>query len=366
MNRFNPANPLFVSLRRFSHSTNLTNYIVSARAIKDGSFIPEGVEQRKSMKVHNPIAKRMSFLAVPQSTNPSPECRIPQKEWFQRVADGADGLVDGEVGEVGQVLVYVHGYSNTAETIVARHETLQSHLKAEGWKGLVISFDWPCGESTLGYLEDRTDAAATSRLLVDGLLPGFAKLRDSGCDVDVHLLGHSMGAYVIRESFSRSVDRGSLYRRKWGVSQVAFVGADISARSLTRDQELFKRSERVTNYFSGFDYVLKASNAKRGALSPRAGRVGLDNDNLHPKATNVNCTGYFARNKANPDIHQHVRIGTFAHSWYIGNTAFAQDLALTLSGRVDRGALPTRSIDRFGRLHLEGRADSDFPLDDLL
>ena len=44
--------------------------------------------------------------------------------------------------------------------------------------------------------------------------------------------------------------------------------------------------------------------------------------------------------------------GTFAHSWHIGNPVFARDLALTLSGGMDRNVVTTRTRTGDGRLVL--------------
>jgi hypothetical protein len=58
----------------------------------------------------------------------------------------------------------------------------------------------------------------------------------------------------------------------------------------------------------------------------------------HPKSTNVNCGDYFAK----LDPKKQTFFGTFAHSWHIGDRVFARDLAMTLEGRIDRNAIPTR------------------------
>jgi hypothetical protein len=96
---------------------------------------------------------------------------------------------------------------------------------------------------------------------------------------------------------------------------------------------------RLTNYQNPFDHVLAASNAKRLGVAPRVGRVGLPS-NAHPKTINVDCGEYFQT--VNPNTSTF--FGTFAHSWHIGNRVFARDLAMTMEGRIDRNALPTRRL----------------------
>jgi len=38
---------------------------------------------------------------------------------------------------------------------------------AEGWEGIVASFDWPSANSTLNYIEDRSDASKVALMLVN-------------------------------------------------------------------------------------------------------------------------------------------------------------------------------------------------------
>ena len=59
---------------------------------------------------------------------------------------------------------------------------------------------------------------------------------------------------------------------------------------------------------------------------------------------NVDCGDYFQT----IDPSTAVRLGTFNHSWHIGNRVFARDLALTLEGAISREALPTRTVTALG------------------
>ena len=114
---------------------------------------------------------------------------------------------------------------------------------------------------------------------------------DEQCDIDVHLLGHSTGAYVIREAFYEASQSRPISRINWNVSQVAFIGGDIARSSMSanngKSKALFEHAVRITNYQNPFDSALKMSNVKRLGLSPRIGRVGLSND-APDVAVNVN------------------------------------------------------------------------------
>lgn len=309
-------------------------FIICTRAVKQKEFIPEpGMTQ---------------FLVVPQQDGLyTPANRTTRAKWRKRVMDAADGSEDEVTGMRGDVLVFVHGYNNDIATVLWRTRTLHRTLKEQGWKGIVIGFDWPSDNSTLNYIEDRSDASEVSLelvresldLLVEAQAPG--RTGSPGCKLNVHLIGHSTGGYVIMQAFVQAMSKGKYFKSDWRIGQVAFIGGDISTDSLTKyngSHPMFDRIMRFTNYSNGYDRVLAISNAKRLGTAPRVGRVGLPRD-VDRKAINVDCSDYFQAK--DPDESEFC--GTFNHSWHIGDPVFALDLALTLEGEIDRDYIPTRS-----------------------
>jgi pimeloyl-ACP methyl ester carboxylesterase len=285
------------------------------------------------------------FLQVPRAAKrPLPSMRIKPELWAAKVRDHADGLADDKIGGAGDVLVFVHGYNNNLDIIMQRQRKLQQDLTAEGWRGVVVAFDWPSENSTLNYLEDRSDAAAVAVKLVTDGVTLLARGQEAGCKTNVHLIGHSTGAYVILEAFAEAQKLKALYRSEWRIAQCAFIGGDVSAASLSLKSDwaapMYERIARLTNYQNPFDSVLGVSNAKRLGTAPRVGRVGLPPGSLerHPKSVNLDCGAHFQT----LDPKKSVFFGTFNHSWHIGDRVFARDLAMTLEGSIDRNALPTR------------------------
>lgn len=326
------------------------DYLISAREIRGKKFAAEPGE--------------LQFLRVPSaSKTPAPSHAASSQPDIARWFDEVRAHADADIGQCsislsGDVLVWVHGYNNTMDSVLARQRQLAADLSAEGWHGIVIGFDWPSNDNTLNYLEDRADAAAVAELLVSGGIRRLVERQQSGCQTNVHLIGHSTGAYVIMEAFAAAEKSGALFKADWRMGQVAFIGGDVSASSLSIDSQwaapMYARIMRLTNYANPFDKVLGISNAKRLGVSPRAGRVGLP-ANPHPKSVNVDCGDYFA----SIDPATQPRFGTFNHSWHIGNRVFARDLAMSLEGGIDRLALPTRRPVN-GRLILQNAARPKF------
>ncbi|CAK4066818.1 alpha/beta hydrolase [Vibrio sp. 16] len=305
------------------------------------------------------------YLEVPDGQSPHPQQhRLTRTEWLERLLVRArtgkhDTIEKSPVSgyTIGDILIFVHGYNNSITAIMHRHDLLQKRLREVGYKGAIVSFDWPSAQCTLNYAEDRCDAKQTALKLVKDGIVVLAKNQleqdRNHCDIDVHLLGHSTGAYVIREAFYEAKFDRYLQRIKWNVSQIALIGGDIARKSTHRkdgkSQALFEHAIRITNYQNPHDNALKISNIKRLGAAPRVGRVGLD-DSAPDNLVNVRVDRHWKqldedKSAVHPDAN-------WTHSWHFDDKQFARDLLFTLQGDVDRASIETREkID--GELHLK-------------
>jgi pimeloyl-ACP methyl ester carboxylesterase len=315
-------------------------FVMCTRRVRSGRFIAEP----------GPV----KYLLVPENELPKPAHAVREggeELWFNRLKKAASWGIDSRDPQGkrprGDLLVFVHGYNNDQKTVMARHRRLKRDLAAAGFRGEVMSFDWPSANMALNYLEDRHDAKQTALQLVTAGIRVLSEQQEPDCAINVHLLGHSTGAYVIREAFD-DADDAKLPNTGWMASQVVFIGADVSSDSLRTGSDssasLYRHCVRLTNYSSQYDSVLKLSNVKRAGMAPRAGRVGLPPD-APEKAVDVDCTEYFGLLRDDAAVKEKDQaevIGAFDHSWHIGNQVFARDLFETLRGDLDRHILPTR------------------------
>ena len=285
------------------------------------------------------------YLKVPGNQLPKPShamktSRAWADEVMQCAMPGADATANHPHGDV---LIFIHGYNNDLSLVMWRHRKLAKGLAKQGFDGTVVSFDWPSESSALNYLEDRQDARKTALLLVTHGINLLTARQSAGCEVNVHLLAHSTGAFVIREAFDDADDHKHLAHHNWTVSQIALIGADISAKSMSagdsKSSSIYRHCIRLTNYTNKYDKVLKLSNIKRVGVAPRVGRTGLPS-NAPGKAVDIDCSEYFdSINKPNsPNAFK----GTWEHSWHIGNKSFFKDLYHTLRGDIDRHMIPGR------------------------
>ena len=316
----------------------MADYLLTVRRVRKNKFDAE--------------PGRTQFLEVPGNRLPTPAHAIKQAAWVDAVMTEGHTHSNHSTGQdCGDIAVLVHGYNNDAKSIMWRHRRLKTDLAAAGFKGVLVSFDWPSDDRALNYLEDRSDAKMTALRLVDDCISLLASAQFRGCEYNVHVVAHSTGAYVVREGFDDADDRPAIAGTSWNVSQLCFVGADVSSRSMSasdsKSSSIYRHCTRLTNYQNPYDKVLKLSNVKRIGVAARVGRIGLPEDHSD-KAVNVNCGAYFTRK----DRKKATFIGAYDHSWYFGDKVFARDLAATLQGDIDRHFIPGRQKDEHGALHL--------------
>jgi Alpha/beta hydrolase of unknown function (DUF900) len=316
-------------------------YWISLRKVSGGVFVDD-VELGPAR-----------YLRVPDGEVPLPRHQVPQAQWVREIVGGfAPDPHDVASGPSGDIVFFVHGYNDSIEEVDQRHELIQSGLERNGFSCRVVSFDWPCGTTALGYLDDRDHARITSIRLVSAGIKLFVRSQALQCDIRVHVLGHSTGAFVIREGFDHA-DDGQATATSWTAGQLVLIAGDVSAVSFSatnpETESTYRHCYRLTNYFNGYDQVLQISNVKRVGLSPRVGRVGLPND-APSKAVNVDCSSYF--HSTYPDTGDVEADLVTSHSWYFSDATFHRDLAIVLKGAIDRSLIPTRAPSLIERTQL--------------
>ncbi|MCA8883210.1 MAG: alpha/beta hydrolase [Rhodobacteraceae bacterium] len=285
------------------------------------------------------------FLEVPEQAKTfTPDHQIKKSDWIKKVLDESTGRFNPSTNEpMGDIVMYVHGFNNSVETTLKRHRYIKAAFEKFGFQGSVISFDWPSHDTPLNYLEDRWDAKQTANQLVKEGIASFVKLQRPECEINLHLMAHSMGTYVVREAFDDADDRRTLASFSWSISQVLLFGADISASSMaegsSKSSSLYRHCNRLTNYYNHFDSALKLSNIKRVGVAPRVGRVGLPQD-VPRKAVDVNCTSRFESVKAVFGDDEFA-----GHRFYFEDETFLRDAYLTILGDTDRSSIATRSVE---------------------
>lgn len=305
----------------------MSDYIICTRNIKNNEF---GNEPGKAV-----------YLKVPDTLHDySPNHKVSLSEFLEDVINTPHE----------DIVFFVHGYNTTTAESLVRHRLLKKGLAKNGFKGDVITFAWPSGDKPLLYLEDRHDSKNVAMELVYAGIALLAKQQGKNCTMNVHTIAHSTGAYIIQEAFNDSDTTRSTAEINWAVSQMLFIGGDVSSDSMCQQYSgtIYRHCARVTNYYNPFDSILAISNVKRVGAKNRVGRIGLPLD-VPSKAVDVNCGLYYETNK------QHIKVvnGAHSHSWYFYSNKWMKDAAVTLMAKIDRNVFPTRIQETAGGLVLK-------------
>lgn len=251
---------------------------------------------------------------------------IDQGDWLQKVKDA---------GAANGVLVFVHGFNTAQADMLRRLDKIEKGLRAEGFAGAVVAFDWPSDGSVLNYNSDKTDAKHVApSLVLDALVP----IMEMSGRPKTSLLAHSMGAYLTLRAFSDFGDSAMSVSGAWKLDQVCFASADADAAWLEKGAwgalVLRHRARRFTNYYSGRDGVLELSKGINGGRK-RLGRSGMP-QLVTSGQFDVYCNEQYLRDV--PDADQTMR---YSHTWWFDNPGFYDDLNRTLRGD-DAQVMPTR------------------------
>ena len=276
----------------------------------------------------------------------SPDVEYAQADWTARVLAGFPAAApigdDGVRVRAGDILFLVHGFNVSHDAAKAFHMQCVAGLQTAGWTGQVISYDWPSDGLVFAYLADRADARAAASGLVTSGIALLEQTQRTDCAINVHVLAHSMGGFVVQQAFTWSyqdVPAG------WKVGQLMFAAADVDYTVFSAGTPsaiaFGQHSARLTAYCNSYDKALLVSNAKRLDLAPRMGRVGLPDD-TPSFMCEVDCSELFVA--VDPGLLNDLS-PVATHCFYFAQPEFWQDVVLTLAGGIDRGVFPTREVD---------------------
>jgi len=284
----------------------------------------------------------LHFLVAPgrYAKNPGKFQEVPMSQFQTQLMAALGAMADGE--KPAQAAIYIHGYNNDFEDALEElHEIGTNLARRAGYEGLVIGFTWPSEGKTLAYLEDRDDARESVTGFVH-LMHLIKRIRMPAekCFVDVSMLAHSMGNYVLREGLNYFWKHVGYPWDDIYFTQTLMFAADIAYDSLKSGgggQAISSFSHRVTFYYSNHDDVLGLSTGAKHFGSRRLGRSGPQSyEELPENVVGVDCS-----NVATPENATKFKAGG-VHPCYRFIPDILKDFVATMSG-VDRAAIPNRS-----------------------
>lgn len=261
---------------------------------------------------------------------------------------GGQFLEDLRLAMLGgrDTLVFIHGFNVSFSGAIEAGARLARQVRvgagvADGGRPVnVVVFSWPSdGQAVpfMSYYSDREDARASGPALARTYLKlreFVARLRaEDRCQRSIHLLTHSMGAYVLRQGLQAAIakDPDGLVRI---FDQILLAAPDEDDDAFEQDGKLKplpRIGRQVTVYFNPCDQALVISDKTKG----NPDRLGSDGprliDMLPKKVVLVDCRN--VAGDADPLIE---------HSYYAHSPAIAADIGAVLSG-LDADAIGNRA-----------------------
>lgn len=233
-------------------------------------------------------------------------------------------------GARSDTLVFIHGFNVSFSGALASAALLARDVTVGGRPVNLVLFSWPSdGQAVpmMSYYSDREDARASGAAVARA----FLKLRDylqalnaqDYCQRCLHLLTHSMGAYVLRNGLQALIAKepAALIR---AFDQIMLAAPDEDDDAFESDQKLRllpRIGRQVTVYFNPNDKGLLISD-KTKANPDRLGSDGPRLVDLIPKKiVLVDCRN--VAGDADPFVE---------HSYYIRSRAMSDDIGAVLSG----------------------------------
>lgn len=173
---------------------------------------------------------------------------------LQRLVTSGAASAMAQAASGRDMLIYVHGYNETFETAASGAANLADGINFQGQSAL---FAWPSGGGLMAYAYDR-ESALWSR---DGFIDMLKALGANPAVGRVHLVAHSMGAFLTLESL-RQLKSGNGDPAIGKIGAVVLASPDIDIdqfeSAVTR---LPGMAERIT--------VISATNDRALAVSAR-------------------------------------------------------------------------------------------------
>lgn len=232
-------------------------------------------------------------------------------------------------GERCDTLVFIHGFNVSFTGALQAAALLAQGLDVGGTPLNVVVFSWPSDGSAvpwMSYYSDREDARASG----PSIARAFLKFRDfvlaldeqDYCQRRVHLLTHSMGAYVLRQALQALIakDRDGLTRL---FDQILLAAPDEDDDAFEHDDKLQllpRIGRQVTVYYNPNDKGLTVSDRTK-ANPDRLGSDGPRLVDLIPKKVAlVDCRA--VAGAADPFVE---------HSYYVRSQAMTDDMSAVMA-----------------------------------
>ena len=167
-----------------------------------------------------------------------------------------------------QLLLFVHGYNNTASDAILR---LSQFVEDTDFKGVPVLFTWASAASAPRYVYD-LNSALVARVKLKEMSDILNRTRAESANI----FAHSMGAFLTMEGFVDAQQAGTLGRRK-KIDHIMLASPDIDIDLFRTQISLLPPAviERMYILISADDSALRFSRRIAGGV-PRVGAADAE------------------------------------------------------------------------------------------
>lgn len=229
-------------------------------------------------------------------------------------------------------LIFIHGFNTSFKDALRQtaqiHQVLTAPDPLNPGNPLKLNmclFSWPSdgvflftnpdARSKVAYRNDRLDAAASGPAFARGFLKVVDFInrinREDRCTQRLHLITHSMGAYVLRFAMQEIREFVEDHRIPRIFDQILLMAADEDDDAFDADHKLRllpRTTRHISVYFNRGDLALWASDSLKG----NPARLGTDGPlqplqlprNVYP----IDCTGVVSRSADATEHSYHLNV----------------------------------------------------------
>jgi len=204
-------------------------FVASTRRSDRGASernLAEGTAHYSLLTITVPPGHRTGNIELPTFGSPNPRNHFvltrSRRLGSETLAQAVATHVSGRVGSNRDVLIYVHGFN----TSLQEAEFRLAQIVADGrFGGVPVLFTWPAEDGLLSYVSAKENATV-SRDALTGMLNDLAAIPSIG---RIHILAHSMGAWLAMEALRESaIGNPRLLTGRLGNVMLAAPDIDLS------------------------------------------------------------------------------------------------------------------------------------------
>lgn len=178
-----------------------------------------------------------------------------------------------KISQKSEIVIMIHGLRNNKSGALAKYVIAEKRLKSLNYRHNVVGYSYDSNTAGVQYKSTALAALKIGVLIAKkngrNLSKFIKDLKLKNPSIKIRLMGHSLGAQVILSTIQLLAKNS---QNNGLIESIHLFGASIPANSLSprvHGNEFQKIvNKKIINYYSPYDYVLKAAHDEKWVESP--------------------------------------------------------------------------------------------------